>query len=119
MIRNAGSHIDAKELYRRASSADRSISLARVYRSLRLFRELDLVDERRLGRSSHDYEMRHPAGHQHFVCRDCGRVIEFQAPLIGDLLGNTQQEQGFRVTKAEFYLEGHCPQCRQDSEVDA
>ena len=114
LIRNAGGHIDAKELYRRATSADRSVSLATVYRSLRLFRELGLVDEGRLGRSSHYYEMRRPAGHQHFICRDCGRVIEFHTPLMGDLLGNIQQEQGFSVTKAEFYLEGHCPQCRED-----
>ena len=44
LIRNAGGHIDAKELYRRASSQDESISLATVYRGLRLFKELGLVD---------------------------------------------------------------------------
>ena len=119
LIRNAGGHIDAKELYRRATSADRSISLATVYRSLRFFCELGLVDERRLGRASHCYEIRRPAGHQHFVCRDCGRVIEFKTPHIGELVGSIQQEQGFSVTKAEFYLEGHCRQCQEDREEDA
>ncbi len=114
LIRNAGGHIDAKELYRRASSADTSISLATVYRSLRLFQELGLVDEQRLGWSSHHYEIRNRAEHQHFVCRKCGRVIEFQTPLIGKLVGSIQQEQGFSVTKTEFYLEGHCTQCRKD-----
>ena len=116
LIRNAGAHIDAKELYRRASSADASISLATVYRNLRLFRELGLVEERRLGRASCYYEIRRPAGHQHFVCRDCGRVIEFQAPLMGELVGSIQREQGFSVTRTEFYLEGHCRQCREVKE---
>lgn len=112
LIRDAGSHIDAKELYRRASNTDESISLATVYRNLRLFQELGLVEERRLGQSSHHYELRHPPEHQHFVCRDCGKIIEFQNPLIDELVGSVQAEQGFRVTRAEFYLEGYCSQCQ-------
>jgi len=115
-MRDADGHIDAKELYRRASSAEESISLATVYRNLRLFRELGLVEERRLGQLGHYYEIRHPAEHQHFVCRDCGRVIEFQNPLIGELVGKVQHEQGFQVTRAEFYLEGRCRQCQDKRE---
>ncbi|HEY33067.1 MAG TPA: transcriptional repressor [Dehalococcoidia bacterium] len=112
LIREADGHIDAKELYRRAIRSDESISLATIYRSLRLFRELGLVEERRLGQLSHHYEISQPAEHQHFVCRDCGKVIEFQNPLINKLVGTVQEEQGFTVTRAEFYLEGYCPECR-------
>lgn len=118
LIRDASGHIDAKELYRRASSQDESISLATVYRSLRLFLELGLVEERRLGQSSHHYELRHTVEHQHFICRDCGKVIEFQNPLIDKLVGTVQAEQGFSVTKAEFYLEGYCHECRASTEKD-
>ncbi len=118
LIRNANGHIDAKELYRRASSADTSISLATVYRSLRLFQELGLVDEQRLGWSSHHYEIRSHAEHQHFVCHECGRVIEFQTPLISKLVRSIQREQGFNVTRTEFYLEGQCRQCCKDKRED-
>lgn len=114
LISNAGGHIDAKELYRRASSTDTSMSLATVYRNLRLFQRLGLVDERRLGQSSHCYEIRRSANHQHFVCCDCGRVIEFQTPVINKLVRDLQREQGFSITRAEFYLEGHCQQCYED-----
>ena len=112
LIRDAGGHVDAKELYRRASSTDESISLATVYRSLRLFQELGLVEERRLGQSSLHYELRHAAEHQHFVCRDCGKIIEFRNPLIDKLVDTVQAEEGVSVARAEFYLEGYCPQCR-------
>ena len=115
LIRNAGGHIDAKELYRRAGSLDQSISLATVYRSLRFFEELGLVEERRLGHLSHHYEIKQPSEHQHFVCRDCGKVFEFRNPLINRLVGTVQKEQGFSVTRAEFYLEGYCRQCRETS----
>lgn len=116
LIRDAAGHIDAKELYRRASSKDESISLATVYRSLRLFQELGLVEERRLGQLSHHYEIRQPAEHQHFVCRCCGKIIEFQNPLIDKLVGTVQDEQGFNVTRAELYFEGYCPECRTNNE---
>jgi len=119
LINNAGEHIDAKELYRRASSTDTSISLATVYRNLRLFQKLGLVDERRLGQSSHSYEIRQPSRHQHFVCSECGKVIEFRSPSINKLVGDIQQEQGFRVSKAEFYLEGHCQHCLEGKEKSA
>jgi Fur family ferric uptake transcriptional regulator len=118
LIRDTGGHVDAKELYRRASSTDESISLATVYRSLRLFQELGLVEERRFGQSSHYYEIRQPAEHQHFVCRVCGKIIEFQNPLIEQLIGTLQAEQGFSVTKAELYLEGYCHECRMSTERD-
>ena len=114
LIDNAGGHIDAKELFRRASSTDTSISLATVYRNLRLFQRLGLVDERRLGQSSHYYEIHQPSRHQHFICSNCGRIVEFQAPAVSKLVGDIQREQGFSVTKAEFYLEGHCKECHQD-----
>ncbi|HEY91392.1 MAG TPA: transcriptional repressor [Dehalococcoidia bacterium] len=116
LIDNAGGHIDAKELYRRASSTDTSISLATVYRNLRLFQRLGLVDERRLGQSSHCYEIHQPSRHQHFVCCDCGKVIEFQAPAINKLVVDIQRKQGFSVTRAEFYLEGYCRDCHQNRE---
>ena len=47
-LRGAKGHLDARELYRRALEKDPHISLATVYRNLRLFKELGLVDERRL-----------------------------------------------------------------------
>jgi len=118
LIRKAKGHIDAKELYRRASSKDESISPATVYRSLSLFKQLGLVDERRLGKVRCYYEMKQSPEHQHLVCQGCGKVIEFQNPLIGQLIKAVRREHGFRVTKAELYLEGTCQECQQEKKGD-
>jgi len=114
LIREAGRHIDAKELYRRASGKDESISLATVYRSLRLFKELGLVDDRRLGQVRCYYEAKNLGEHQHLVCKGCGVVIEFESPLIRKLVDKVQHEHSFNVTKAELYLEGYCKQCEKE-----
>lgn len=112
LVRDAGGHIDARELYRRASSQDERISLATVYRGLRLFKELGLVEERRLGQVRCYYEIKRSAEHQHLVCRSCGKVIDFESPLIGELVDKVQREHDFDITRAELCLEGYCQQCR-------
>jgi len=113
LVHNAGGHIDAKELYRRANSQDESISLATVYRSLHLFKDLGLVEERRLGQLRCCYELKRAVEHQHLVCRGCGKVIEFETPLVQELINKVQHEHRFDVTRAELCLEGYCRQCSE------
>ena len=115
LIGDASEPIDAKQLYQRASSEDQSISLATVYRSLSLFKKLDLVDERRLGQVRCYYEMKQSPEHQHLICRGCGQVTEFEIPIIRQLLNQIQQEHSFNVTKAELYLEGYCQKCKPET----
>ena len=113
LLRDADKHIDAKELYRRASARDESISPATVYRSLNLFKELGLVDEVRLGKIRCYYEVKQSSEHQHLVCRGCGKVMEFQNPHFQKLIEAVRREHSFKVTKAELYLEGYCPECEE------
>jgi Fe2+ or Zn2+ uptake regulation protein len=113
LLRDAGGHIDAKELYRRAISQDESISLATVYRGLHLFRNLGLVEERRLGKLRCCYEIKRSVEHQHLVCRSCGKIMEIETPLIQKLVDKVRREYNFDVTRAELCLEGYCPQCRE------
>jgi len=115
LLRNAKGHIDAKELYRRASNEVESISLATVYRTLRLFKETGLVSERRLGRISCCYEVKQSGDHHHLLCTGCGKVIEFESGLIEKLLDQVQREHGFKVTQVELYLEGYCKGCDKES----
>jgi Fur family ferric uptake transcriptional regulator len=113
LLRDAEGHIDAKELYRRASIRDESISPATVYRTLNLFTELGLIDEIRLGKVRCYYEVKQSPEHQHLVCQGCGKVIEFQNPHFRKLVQAVRREHGFNVTKAELYLEGYCPECEE------
>jgi len=111
LIKKAGGHISAKELYKRASIKTDSISLATVYRSLRLFKELGLIEERRLGQLHCYYELKDVADHQHMVCRSCGKVIEIESPLVGKLVEELVHKHGLSLTKVELYMEGYCREC--------
>ena len=113
-IREAGTQLDAKELYRRATEKDASISLATVYRSLRLFREQGLIEERHLGQTCCCYEVKRSVEHQHLVCRGCRRVFDFESPLISKLVAEVQHKNNFRVTRVELCLEGYCHGCKEE-----
>jgi Fur family ferric uptake transcriptional regulator len=114
VMQEAGRHVDAKELYRRASERDINISLATVYRNLRLFKEQGLIDERHLGQMHCCfYEMKGSGEHHHLICRGCGQIIEFASPLIHKLLAEMQRKNGFRVTRVELCLEGYCRECEK------
>jgi Fur family ferric uptake transcriptional regulator len=118
-IQKSGGHISAKELYRRASSKNKSISLATVYRTLRLFKDLDLIEERRLGKIFLYYELKEAGEHQHMVCRCCGNVIEFDSNLVRKIVKKVQEDYGFKVAKTELYIEGYCKKCQDEGvEVD-
>jgi len=116
LLREAEGHVDARELYLRASARDQSISPATVYRSLNLFKQLGLIDERRLGKVRCCYEIKHSPEHQHLFCQGCGKVIEFESPLIRELMNTVKSKFGFNVSKAELYLEGYCQQCEGEGE---
>jgi Fur family ferric uptake transcriptional regulator len=115
LLYEAEGHVDAKEIYRRASARDQSISPATVYRSLRLFKDLGLVDERRLDSVRCQYEISGSRDHQHLVCRGCGNVTDFQSPVVRQLVDMVKRDLGFRVTKVELYVKGYCRRCGDKS----
>lgn len=116
-LRQAKAHLDAKELYRRAVDRDPRISLATVYRNLRLFKELGLVDERRLDEVHCYYEVKRSPEHHHLVCRACKRVIEFESSMVNELVDEVQRNSDFDIVRAVLYLEGYCPKCKSKEQA--
>jgi len=111
ILREADGHLDAKEIFKRAADKDPGISLATVYRNLQLFEDLGLVDGKRLERTGCWYEIRRAGHHCDVACSICGRVIEFESPVIRQLLDEVQSNSSFTIRKAVLYLEGFCEEC--------
>jgi Fur family ferric uptake transcriptional regulator len=118
LLRNARGQLDAKELYQRARARNKSIGPATVYRSLNLFKQLGLVDERKLGKVCCCYKIKKSSEHQHLVCKGCGKVMEFQTPYFQKLIDAVRREHGFKITNAELCLEGYCENCDQEEKRD-
>jgi len=114
LVEKTEGQLDIYEIYRRAKERNRRISLSTVYRALRLFTDLGIVDD--LQRDEHHYhtpKLSHE--HYHLVCLACGQVVEFESQMVDALKGSVGSRHKFDVTRAEVNLSGYCERCRKAS----
>jgi len=115
VIRKSKGHLDADGVYRLARQKDPSISLSTVYRNLNMLKELGLISELHLDQEHHHYELRDATEHYHLICSNCGRVIEFDSPLVEELMDRVSGEKDFLVERIHIDLVGLCAECRTKS----
>ena len=76
VISDSNDHPDVEELYRRASAVDPKISIATVYRTVRLFEEAGILDRHDFGDGRARYEAAPEAHHDHLIDVETGKVVE-------------------------------------------
>lgn len=113
VIRHGQGHLDADAIYRRAHDKHPRLSLSTVYRTLRIFKKLGLVEEVHFDEGHHYYEVKPSSKHHHLVCLNCGRIIEFHYPLSRYVKRNVIEAKDFEIIGTEIRMTGYCSQCRQ------
>ena len=98
-------HPDVEELYGRINKVDKSISLATVYRTVKLFEELGILEKLEFGDGRARYEDAEREHHDHLINVQNGEVIEFVNSDIEKLQEKIAQELGFKLLghKLELY----------------
>jgi Fur family ferric uptake transcriptional regulator len=99
-------HPDVDELHRRANQIDKRISLATVYRTVRLLEAKGILARRDLGSRRARYEPSGEKNHFHLVDQDSGTVLEFSAPNAEILLKNIAAKHGFELAMIKIELFG-------------
>jgi Fe2+ or Zn2+ uptake regulation protein len=112
LLRQSSGHVDADELYRRARKKNSRISLSTVYRNLQLFKKLGLIEEHHFDEEHHHYEVKSGAEHQHLLCINCGKVVEFACPVSRNLRKDVGKQYDFDITGVEVRMTGLCSSCR-------
>lgn len=106
VLSEATDHPDVDELHRRANLVDSRISLATVYRTVRLLESKGILARRDLGSRRARYEATSDKHHFHLVDQSCGTVVEFSSPQAETLLRDIAAEQGFDVDIIKIELFG-------------
>ena len=102
-------HPDVEQLHKRASAIDSGISIATVYRTVRLFEEAGILDRHDFGDGRARYEAAPEAHHDHLIDVESGKVVEFVDPelealqrVIAEKLGYHRMElYGVRLDREE------------------
>ncbi len=99
-------HPDVEEVYERASRLDPKISIATVYRTVRLFEEADILDKHDFGDGRSRYEEMPDDHHDHLINIQNGKVIEFHNADIETLQNAIARTHGLRLVGHRLELYG-------------
>ena len=106
VLSEAEDHPDVEEVYRRATQLDPHISIATVYRTVRLFEEANILERHDFGDGRARYEELPNEHHDHLIDVQSGRVIEFSSADIEVLQREIARRFGFRLVGHRLELYG-------------
>lgn len=108
-------HFTAEQLLEWSRRRDKSVSRATVYRTLPLLTESGLVREMDFGKDYKFYDPNyadHP-NHNHIICQDCERIVEFESDKINMIEDEISQKLGFTVKSQRLQITGTCEELKR------
>lgn len=106
VLSDSDDHPDVEMLYNRASKVDPKISIATVYRTVRLFEESGIIEKHDFGDGRARYEEAGEEHHDHLIDMRSGKVIEFTNEQIERLQEKVAEELGYKLV--DHRLELYC-----------
>jgi Fur family ferric uptake transcriptional regulator len=110
-------HLSSEDLYWLVQKQDPSVGHTTVYRTLKLLAEAGLAREVRFGDGKTYYEHHYNHDHHdHLICTECGKIIEFFSAEIEALQDKMAEQYGFRLTNHSLRMWGVCEDCKTRAE---
>jgi Fur family ferric uptake transcriptional regulator len=99
-------HPDVEQLHARSAAIDPGISIATVYRTVRLFEDAGILDRHEFGDGRARYEAAPEAHHDHLIDVESGKVVEFVDPELEALQKQIAEKLGYRLVDHRMELYG-------------
>ena len=115
ILQESTDHPDVEELYRRSSEVDSKISIATVYRTVKLFEDAGIIERHDFREGRSRYETVPDEHHDHLIDLKSGQVIEFHSAEIEALQEKIAREHGFKLVDHRLELYG-VPLSRDDKQ---
>lgn len=110
VIRDAHEHLTASEVFGSAKELLPTISFATVYNSLRFLKEAGHIAEIQFGNGASRFD-RITHRHDHAICTGCGKLVDIEMEVPGDIIKRAAKQSKFKPESLEFTLRGKCPDC--------
>jgi Fur family ferric uptake transcriptional regulator len=106
VMSNATDHPDVDELHKRVNRIDKKISIATVYRTVKLFEESGIVEKHDFKGGKARYEQSPDEHHDHLIDINSGKIIEFVDKDIEILQNKVAQKLGYKLVDHKLELYG-------------
>lgn len=110
-------HFTADEIFDEVQKVSSYISLATVYRTLDMLKEMQLVSESHMGTSPTHYALISHATHHHAVCRNCQQTIELPVDLFEPVVKALRDDHGFIADVNHLVVFGWCRACQEERDL--
>ena len=109
----SGNHLSAEEIHAELLSSNSKVSLATIYRTLRLLVEMGFLHELELSEGVHRYELLSNdfPDHHHLICIRCGRTEEFENHQVLEAGRIAAEKNGFKLIESSLNVRAICPNC--------
>jgi len=106
-------HPGADQVYETVKADFPTTSLATVYKTVTMLKEMGEILELGFGNDGNRYDGKKPYPHPHLVCVKCKKIIDPEVVALGDLSRQVAQMTGFHITGHRLDFYGICPQCQE------
>ena len=114
ILMDAQGHLTAEDVYNliKKTYTDSNIGIATVYRALSFLEEITLITSIAFGTEGKKYEANTKEHHDHLICTECGKIIEFMDEEIEKRQDNIAKVNDFKITSHSMQLYGTCKDCQ-------
>ncbi len=107
-------HMSAEDVYKALLDAGEDVGLATVYRVLTQFESAELVVRHHFESGQAVFELNQGGHHDHIVCAQCGKIVEFVDPTIENRQRRVAEKAGFGIRDHSLIIYGDCqdPDCQ-------
>ncbi len=118
MLSESKEHPSAACLHERMKRRFPTTSLATVYKTLNILKEMEEVLEMGFSDDDNRYDGRNPYPHPHLVCLRCHKIVDLESGFAQDLERQVRGHSGYRITSHRLDFYGICPDCQEREEAN-
>lgn len=115
ILLQADDHLTAEEIYNKIKEEfpETNVGIATVYRALSFLEEVELIASLNFGTDGKKYESNAKSHHDHLICTDCSKIIEFVDEEIEKKQEKIAKANKFKITSHSLQLYGLCEDCQK------
>ncbi|MDD2902630.1 MAG: transcriptional repressor [Syntrophales bacterium] len=117
VIAKSEEHPSAEEIYDRIKADFPTTSLATIYKTLSLLKDMGEVLELSLAHVGCRYDGNKPYPHPHVICTGCGQILDPEFGAMAEIIREMAQQTGYQITHHQLNFFGLCPRCQQEGQA--
>jgi Fur family peroxide stress response transcriptional regulator len=113
ILAKSRAHPSAQEIYQQVKRDFPMTSLATVYKTITMLKEMGEVLELGFSDDSSRYDGRDPTPHPHLICVRCKKIVDWESDALANLTRQVCEQSGYKMLGHRLDLLGLCPDCQK------